>query len=71
MPKDKCASCECAFPTCCTQHATRTVSSLYGSHGVLLCSTCAKAEEHTIQQEGTNDIPSLLRTYNLNGDTAV
>jgi len=28
-----------------------------------LCSSCYRNEEHLIEKEGTNDIPSLLATY--------
>ena len=56
---DKCAYCGDGF------RGKSHVSSLYGSNGVLLCKSCGNAEERAIEEEGTNDVPWLLRQYRL------
>ena len=56
----RCAACGCAF-----DKDPRYESSLFGSWRALLCLTCHKTEKQIIDEEGTNDIPELLGTYEL------
>ena len=55
--EDRCNSCGDHF------RGKSHVSSIYGSKGVLLCKPCGEVEEDIIENQGTNDVPWLLKQY--------